>query len=217
MKPNNDITMKTKHALYGLLSGLLLLAAGTLTTNASTTIGPGAALANPYTGDGGAPTNVDRGAPASISAGTYNVTDFDVKINNVGGGVTPFLAIGSPSSYTTIWFGPTFTPSSTGVQNISYTLGTQQFTLPSGQTVYAGFDSVGFPTVAWGGAGLTDHNGPDGMNVTSVGQTLSGFTHPGLGRQYHFDIVVEQVPEPTSALLLLGSGAMLLLRRRRRA
>ena len=210
-------TMKTNHALCGLLSGLLLLAAGITQTHGSIILGPSVAIFANHI-DGATPTIFDRTVTGSFSAGTYDVTNFDVRIDAFGGGkgATPFLATGTPTTYTTIWVGPTFTPTSTGVQNISYTLGTQQFTLPSGQTVFAGFDSVGGPLVdVAGSGGVADYVATD-ISVTTSGQTINT-EGQGAPFRYSFDIGVAAAPEPTSAVLLLSSGAMLLLRRRRAA
>src|SRR5688572_30295943 len=66
--------------------------------------------------DGGTPTNVDRNAPMLLAAGTYTITNFNAAVTATNGvkGLVPFLVTGTPSTYTTIWVGPTFTPNTNG-------------------------------------------------------------------------------------------------------
>ena len=111
MKTNKPITTKTKHALCGLLSGLLLLAAGTAQTHASlmyslvqyagTTNTGTTNLGNPFrisgtiTTDGTLTSNLSQ---SNIQAWTVNVTNTsnNLTLSYSGAGTdvsgTPFLS-----------------------------------------------------------------------------------------------------------------------------
>lgn len=171
--------------------------------------------------DGGTPTNVDLVAPMLLAAGTYNVTDFNTAISAANGvnSLVPFLVTGSPSTYTTIWVGPGFTPTTNGINNVSYAPNAQTFTLLSPATVYAGVNTVGGPLLDLIFSGTTDHDGSPGFGPIALNQVLSGFSNPGLGRAYSFNLIVDLVPVPApepSSVVLLGLGLLGLATHRRR-
>lgn len=172
--------------------------------------------------DGGTPTNVDRNAPMLLPAGTYMVTDFNSAVSSTDGvkGLVPFLVTGSPSTYTTIWVGPTFTPNSDGIHNVSYAPSAQTFTLLSATTVYAGANTINGPLLNFISGGSTDHDTNPGFGPISLNQELTGFSNPGLGRTYSFNLIVDVVPPPPapepSSVFLLGLGLVGLATKRRR-
>ncbi|MBJ06204.1 MAG: hypothetical protein CMO40_03670 [Verrucomicrobiaceae bacterium] len=127
-----------------------------------------------------------------------------------------------------IWASPELTPTVDDGHNI--------FPLAGGDTVPAaggpyrlglwqwrdGTDDSAGGTVAFaggGGEGMFQINvdGNLGANPVPLGTTLpaAGFTSPAGGRDYHIDIVVSRVPEPTIFSVLALSGFGLLIRRRR--
>jgi hypothetical protein len=172
--------------------------------------------------DGGTPTNLDRNAPMVLAAGTYTITDFNSAVTATDGtkGLVPFLVTGSPSNYTTIWVGPTFTPNTNGLQNLTYAPLAQTFTLLSPATVYAGANTINGPLLDYVGGGSTDHDGSPGFGPIALNQVLTGFSNPGLGRIYSFNLVVDLVPIPApepSSLTLLSLGILGVVTHRRRS
>jgi hypothetical protein len=172
--------------------------------------------------DGGTPTNVDRNAPMLLAAGTYTITNFNSAVTATNGvkGLVPFLVTGTPSTYTTIWVGPTFTPNTNGLQNVTYAPLTQTFTLLSPTTVYAGANTINGPLLDFIGGGSTDHDGSPGFGPIALNQVLTGFSNPGLGRIYSFNLVVDLVPIPApepSSLALLSLGMVGVISHRRRS
>lgn len=168
--------------------------------------------------DLGTPTNVDRTNPQELTAGTYQVTQFDVRVGNTNGsyGLQPFLATGTPADYTVVWVGPVFTPSSDGVFTVEYTAPVQSFTLPSDATVFAGTDSIGGSILVFTDGGSTSHNSGSSLGPIFVGQQLDTFTNPDLDRTYHFSLSVDAIPEPASEALLAGVLCVFLVAPRRR-
>ncbi len=158
---------------------------------AATLIGPGSDYCSNGNFDsvGGERLNVSQIA-TNLSAGWYNVNDFSYACT-VAGGVTPFLAVGTPgSSYTTVWVGATDTAAATGVKTASYGVASQGFQVTAGQNVYAGFyTSDGARVDFVEGSGLTDHNSGGPFTSLAIGDTLS-FSNPNLPRTYAYGVDV---------------------------
>ncbi len=190
--------------------------------SAAMLIGPGADITNALKQDtpGEERLNVDRTTFVTLSAGEYEVNDWRLNVfsNTEGGTITPMLLSGPPSSYTTVWLGSAFDPTSNGVQTVAET-GT--FTLASSTDVYAGFFTAGSGSGiialdqnnAGTGSSSTDH---DNLFVapTGTGQTVAGFSHTNLGRTYAFEVNVDLIPEPAT-MSLLALGGLMMLRRRK--
>ena len=186
------------------------------------TVGPGVGFTNGGV-DGGTPTNLDRNVTAPLTpADDYQVTNFNVQVSGSNGtnAVVPFLAVGSPSTYTVLWVGDPFIPLIDGVHNLTFNPGDELFTLNTAGTIFGAVDSNGGPLVLFSNGGVTDHDGSPGFGTINVNDVLTGFSNPGLGRTYSFSIVFEQVPpvpEPsTLALLGLGVFGLAIKARRRR-
>lgn len=191
--------------------------------SAATLIGPGSGITQATDQDtpGGDRLNVDRTTFVTLGAGTYSVADWRLNVfsHTEGGTITPILVSGTPSNYTAEWIGAAFDPTSDGVKTV---LESGTFTLAASTNIYAGFytSSLGSGIIALdannsgSGASITDHDNTP-TPPASVGDPVSGFSHPGiLTRTYAFEINVDPIPEPSTALLGLG-GLALMLRRRR--
>ncbi|MFT5496972.1 MAG: hypothetical protein ACI9TH_002373 [Kiritimatiellia bacterium] len=183
-------------------------------------IGPGSGISNAINQDtpGEDRLNVER-LFTTLSAGTYRVSDWSLNVldHAQGGSITPMLLTGSGGNYSTLWLGSSFDPSSNGDQMVGES-GT--FTLPSTGEVFAGFYTQGggsgiiaLDAANAGNFGLTDHansfTAPSGL-----GESVTGFSNPGLSRTYAFEINVQAIPEPSAfSLLIFGSFALFARRR----
>ncbi len=254
MKSTNK-TNKTKHALCGLISGLLLLAAGTSTVHA------GLIYSDSFTRSG----NLNGTAPdvTNVPGQTWIAVN-DATAATVGSQVAlqaerlAFLPVSITANNVYTLQADLETTGSANWMALGFSLNTPT-TVPwhgSGHLAVAwALDEAddGFQDAVFGGVGSA--NGQS-VGVSGTGfhaytiilntmapqwtvswyrdsvQTGSTFTytsnpttisHVGFGTYVDTAGTVdnfsftEAVPEPTSALLLLGSGAMLLLRRRRTA
>jgi len=182
-------------------------------------IGPGAGITNALQQDtpGGERLNVDRTTFVTLPAGEYEVEDWRLNVfsNTEGGTITPMLLSGAPSSYTTVWLGSAFDPTSNGVQTV---VETGTFTLAASTDIYAGFFTAasGSGIIALDqnnvgtGNSRTDHDNSF-VAPMGTGQTVSAFSHTNLGRTYAFEVNV--VPEPATMSLLALGGLALLHRR----
>ena len=181
----------------------LVLALAPVAEAATMQIGPGADLGGATTADiaGFERLNVARTDTLTLVAGTYDVLDFQLNVlnHNTGdagaGTITPMLLTGEPSTYTTLWVGSAFDPTSLGQQTpATYTPGTQTFTLAATGTVYGGIftgsNGSAIPALA-NGVGSTDHDGNGYTAPTGAGQTVSGISNPVLGRTYAFEINID--------------------------
>ena len=200
-------------------------------------IGPGANLANtdPFSDNAGQERlNIALSSPSgndfvNLAAGTYSVLDFQLNVfnHNTGTGgagtIAPMLLSGSSGSWTTLWVGDDFDPTSNGVQTAaSYGAGVETFTIAVATDVYAGmFTKLGgsnIPALDLS-VGRTDHDGNGFTAPSGIGQTVNGISNPNLGRSYAFEINVEPlvaaIPEP-STTALLGLGGLALVFRRRK-
>jgi hypothetical protein len=162
-------------------------------------VGPGSDISDATNQDtpGAERLNVDQ-TQLNLSAGTYNVDDFRLNViaHTEGGTITPMLLSGAPSSYTTLWVGSAFDPTSNGDQTVSES---GSFTLASATNVYAGFFTAGSGSgiIALdannsdpGNSSSTDHDANGFTAPTGAGQTVDGISHAGLGRTYAFEINV---------------------------
>ena len=169
----------------------------TATAHAATVqIGPGADLASATNVDtpGEDRLNIERDALA-LTAGTYDVLDFQLYVDDhtQGGTITPMLLSGAPSSYTTLWVGGAFNPTSDGQQTAAtYAPGSETFTLFSAGSVYAGVftQAGGAAIIGFAGGGGTDHDNSY-TAPTGAGQSVTGISNTGLGRSYAFEINID--------------------------
>jgi hypothetical protein len=167
----------------------------------------------------GARTNVDEGYSHILSAGRYRASDFSFAYGQ-SGSVTPFLAklIGD-NQYQVLAVGDMVTVAGSGAMSVVFG-GSDYFVLDAPTRIYGGIvNPVGSSNPVYLDDGttpfLTDHNG--GAKIVSpVGQILSGFSNPNLGRTYAFAINVQMVPEPgTVGLALVGLLGLALAARRK--
>lgn len=220
--------MRTAPVVFALFLGL----AGSLPCSTlASTIGPGAGIAGSgITGSaldtiGGTRTNVDLSTPITLPQGIYEATSFSFNAGQPGD-VQPFLAVSTgTNTFSVIAAGTDYpvTSAKYGSQTVPFgPLGI--FTVPvGGETVYAGIENVAATSTSGNPvytnlnlAGPDDHNSPAFIGPFVAGTTLSGFSNPGLGREYAFSINAISVPEPAS-MVLFGLGALgLLLTARRR-
>jgi hypothetical protein len=140
--------------------------------------------------------NVDRTVYTNLADGTYNVDDFRLNVfdHNQGGTITPMLLSGAPSSYTTLWVGSAFDPTSIGDQTVPES---GSFTLAVATDVYAGFFTAGSGSGiialdqnnVGSGNSQTDHDTAF-TAPTGPGETVTDFSNPNLSRTYAFEINV---------------------------
>jgi len=189
-------------------------------------IGPGSAITEALQQDtpGADRLNVDRTTFVTLAAGTYNVDDWWLNVfdNTEGGTITPMLLSGAPSSYTTVWLGSAFDPTSDGVQTVPEA---GNFTLAAATDIYAGFFTAGQGSGiialdqnnVGSGNSSTDHDNAF-TAPTGIGQAVTEFSNANLPRTYAFEVNVSPVPEP-STFVLAGLGLLSLIafgRRRKR-
>jgi len=191
--------------------------------SAAMVIGPGAGITNALQQDtpGEERLNVDRTTFVTLPAGEYEVEDWRLNVfsNTEGGTITPMLLSGAPSSYTTVWLGSAFDPTSNGVQTV---VETGTFTLAASTDIYAGFFTAGTGSgiIALDqnnvgtGSSTTDHDNSF-VAPTGTGQTVSAFSHTNLRRTYAFEVNVVPIPEPAT-MMMLAAGLPALLKRRRK-
>ncbi len=189
---------------------------------AAASIGSGAGITDATDRDtpGGDRLNIDS-TFLSLPAGNYSVSNWNLNVidNTQGGSITPMLLSGSPGSYTTLWVGSAYDPTSDGIQLVPES---GSFTIASATNIYAGFFTQGGGSAiialdsdnSGSGNSSTDHDSAFAA-PTGSGQTVDGFSNPGLARTYAFDITITQVPEPSGSLLLGLAVTVLAFRRRR--
>ncbi len=217
-------TMKTNHALCRLISGLLLLAAGTAPTHAVLI-----SLVNPDfdTTPQGWTSNYYEASGAGITPNTApNVLDI-INFPSGTSQATPDYAyqdtthpITAGETYTLSFYaGVRTTVGTANSINVDAGLRSQ-----GGTSDLARFDVIG-AIAPVGSMQQYILNWTVPSSGAFLGQNLEvyfqGYTSSPDGSYFH-QISIDTVnlsftaaPEPTSAALLLGSGAMLLLRRRR--
>ena len=211
------IIMNTRIGIAAL--GLCSIAfVGSTQAATITQVGAGSDFsASSFDDAGAARWNLDRTSAAVLTAGTYDVVDFEYLAGTTQGDVQPFLAIETGTDvFTFIWVGDTAQSSAgAGVKNVSFTAGTEQFTLGSDATVLAGFN-VSDAVIAYAAGGPTAHHITPNWDPT-VGSTMSGIWKPTLPRTYAFEINVSSIPEPSAYALIGGLLALscVMLRRRR--
>ncbi len=178
-----------------------LLALTPLTTRATTLIGVGAGPAGSSIDGAGGRTNIDRLQYRHLPAGTYSIDDFSFHGVSINGTVQPFLSTEASGIFTPIWAGGVG-GAVLGANTVTYTPGSQQFTLSAPTKIYSGFtmtaDAVGFA-----GGGTTAHHGS--VLTPTVGSPMPAFGHPTLGRTYSTGLSVTGLTTVTSAQL--GAGA----------
>jgi hypothetical protein len=157
-----------------------------------------------------------------LVAGTYNVSSFSFHNVTQSAGigpqaVVPFLAVltnpGNPNdplpnfelerSYQTIWVGPAISVGVVETFNdpanlitANYSTGTQQFSLPAGAEVHAGFYNLGTARIAYfawapsSGFGRTDHDTAF-TPPTGASQSIAQISDRYKARYYAFQIDVE--------------------------
>ncbi len=213
---------------------LLFATAAIGTTHAAVVVGDGADRPFSSAGaDGWSGVSVLNAAV--IDENTDPGTGDSFEINEVSmwaadgraGGSNHFQALLVNAADQVVWASPQLTPTISNGHNVfaldgdpisaaggPYRLGVWQWN--------DGVDDVNGGTVAFagsGGEGMFQINvdGTLGANPVPLGTTLPAAGHnagPG-GRDYHIDIAVSRVPEPTIFPLLALSGLGLLIRRRR--
>jgi hypothetical protein len=205
---------------WALCAWLLLAALGQRLPAA--TIGPGgdSMVDSNWTNSGTVPSLDVFRIPLLLPSGSYEVASFGFHNVTVAasdttpGSVTPFLAlltdpgeelVGPSRSYQSLWAGP-----STSLQNVpdinnfaagenvavvTYSPGSQRFTLTAETQVYAGIYTLGAGRVAYRPAiietplGRVDHD-TSFTPVTAAGQPIAGFSNPHQNRFYAFEIEV---------------------------
>ena len=162
-----------------------------------------------------------------LGPGTYQATTWDYQAaadatNGATQPVFPFLTIvNGAANHTVLAFGATI-DTEPGIQNLVAFGGTNNtFTLTADTTIAAGIQNpsgagIQNSILTDTSFGVTDHaNSLDFDNAGNVGATLDSFGFSNLPRTYAFSIeVVQVVPEPSSALLVLLGGAAMFRRRR---
>ena len=229
--------MKTHHALCGLLSGLLLLAAGTAQTHAGLLV-PAAAGSQLYVANYNNNTvdKITPGGVGSLFANTGMSGPHDLAFDSAGNLYVANFAVGLGTTiekFTPGGVGSVF--ASTGLSGpvglafdgagdlyaANWTTNTIEKFTPGG--VGSLFANTGLSTpfgLAFDGAGNLFASNVGNNTIekfSSVGADLGVFADSSDGLNQPAFLAFAPAPEPTSAALLLGSGAMLLLRRRRAA
>ena len=188
---------------------VVMMSGMSVTAYADMLIGPGSDVGALGT-DEGERLNISQGY-TTLDAGSYSVNDFSFNAMTASGEVTPFLAIGSPNLYTTLWVGPSCSTTATGINTDTYE--DQVFTLTSSENVFAGFYTsadgrVGFNDAGgcapWSGI-LDDHDNV--FDIPTVGSSIGDFAAANLERTYAFGVNISAatVPEPGTFALLISS------------
>ena len=218
--------MKTK------LVPFILLASGVGIANAATVIGEGAAAPfNGGTPDGWSGVSVMNTAviDSSTEGGLVEVTEVSMFAGaGRAAGSHHVQAILVDSSNLIVWISPQLTPTADGLNvfpisgagTIDATGGDLRLGLwqwNEGQDDNAG-GTVAFAGNGGGGMFQQNLNGTLGTGAISIGHDVSGgqqHASGANGRDYHLEVSVSAIPEPSVFPLIALSGLGLLLRRRR--
>ena len=210
----------------------ILLASGVGIANAATVIGEGAA--SPFNGgtpDGWSGVSVMNTAviDSSTEGGLVEVTEVSMFAGaGRAAGSHHVQAILVDSSNQIAWIGPELTPTQdglnvfpiTGAGTIDATGGPLRLGLwqwNEGQDDNAG-GTVAFANNGGGGMFQQNLDGTLGAGAISIGHDVSGgqqHASGANGRDYHLEVSVSAIPEPSVFPLIALSGLGLLLRRRR--
>ena len=218
--------MKTK------LAPFILIVAGVGMANAATIIGEGAA--SPFTGgnpDGRSGVSVLETAiiDSTTEGGLVEITEVSMFAGaGRAAGTHHFQAILVDSSNQIAWISPELTPTADGL-NVFPITGAGTIDATGGPLRLGvwqwndGVDDAAGGTVAFaggGGGGMFQQNlnGSLGAGAISIGHDVSGGQQHASGaggRDYHLEVTVTAIPEPSVFPLIALSGLGLLLRRRR--
>ena len=214
-------TMKTHHALCGLISGLALAIASIPTTAHAEIILPTGITSSTVPSSGTTLDNIIDGsllAPLTesnkLTVASNDAYEFEVAnqylVNNVNNGTFTFTD--STIAQILIWnYSQSALRGLDAISNVEVDTGTGFASVLTNFALVPAGDANGFRAQV---INLGEITGVDAIRLTvAQGDTGFGETAGGFDEVAFSDVAA--VPEPTSELLLLGSGAMLLLRRRR--
>jgi hypothetical protein len=214
------------------LAPIILLLAGAGMTNAATVIGDGDA--SPFASGG----NADGWSGITVleSAVISSATEGGGQLQATGvtmlagagraGGTHHFMPLLVNSLNEIAWVGPQLTPTVDGLNTFAIT-GAPTIDVTGGDLRLGvwqwneGVNNTNGGTIAFAGSGgggmfQQDVNGTLGAAGVAVGNAVaSGHASGAGGRDYHIDLTVAPIPEPSVFPLIALSGLGLLLRRRR--
>ncbi len=225
--------MKTRY----LLANAIVLATGVLSSQAAIVGGldPATAPTTGTTSDTAGDFMVISNQFAYTTTGAETIdlglSTFNYQSSTNGGASgTPFLAIQGgggihdTGNYDVIWVGADLA-NGTALTDVSGSLGAGTFDLPASSTIVGGFFASAAGTLSPVSAVFSGGTADDVLVIAQSTVTVAGdialmgsdwSSNPAVtNRVYHYQIDLQAVPEPGSAILLGLAGFASVLRRRR--
>jgi hypothetical protein len=160
-----------------------------------------------------------------FAAGEYVGSTFSFNAGQTGS-VIPYIAASTgDDTYEILAVGSQVDIDTSGFDvDTTVPFGGSSFTLAAETELFAGIVNPAeagsqnpiYTNLASGETVDHDNNADGAMSLAVVGGAVDGFGHANLGRSYAFSIDVNQVPEPSSVLLIVSGLVMIGLMRRRR-